>query len=269
MPKEKINKYTNYTASHKTENRGEVYADQFDNNPRLIAYWKIEKDFLKNNYCKIKITRYLDFACGTGRLSSLFENFSDEAIGIDVSEPMLNIARKKLKKTNLINYDLFSESPPPIMLIDENGSENGFKKFELITAFRFFPNAEDELKEKALHKLFDLLSPGGILIINNHGNYNSLDQKILRLFKRDAGFYGMTDDEMENLISKSEFRVKQRYKFGLLPLQSFPRLNKLIPPAIIEVTEKFLTRFGVFKNSMRLCIYVLEKPYGSSEVTND
>ena len=48
----------------------------------------------------------LDFACGTGRITEFLEDKVNYSTGVDVSESMLKIARKKLKLTKIIKADL-------------------------------------------------------------------------------------------------------------------------------------------------------------------
>jgi hypothetical protein len=69
---------------------------------------------------------------------------------------MLDVARRKLRRTELIGGDLTSE--------DALAGQS----FDLITAFRFFANAEDGLREAVLKRLAEHLAPGGYLLFNNH-----------------------------------------------------------------------------------------------------
>jgi len=59
--------------------------------------WDLEQAALRDLIGALKPRRALDFACGTGRIASFVENaFPELAIdGIDISESMLDVARKK------------------------------------------------------------------------------------------------------------------------------------------------------------------------------
>ncbi len=81
---------------------------------------------------------YLDFACGTGRAISSLENLAAHAVGIDVSEPMLDRARGRCRQSTLICADITRT----------NGTIEG--QYDLITAFRFLTNAEPALRSAAL-----------------------------------------------------------------------------------------------------------------------
>ena len=67
--------------------------------------------------------RYLDFACGTGRLLSFLENNFAASTGVDISKDMLNIAEKYRKKSELICGDITREH-----LLDG-------RKYDIFTAF--------------------------------------------------------------------------------------------------------------------------------------
>ena len=59
--------------------------------------------------------KILDFGCGTGAmLASLRRRFDyqGEYVGVDISEPMLKIARQKFPRTRFETMDLFAEPPP-------------------------------------------------------------------------------------------------------------------------------------------------------------
>lgn len=107
-----------------------------------------------------RIPRYLDFACGTGRITRRVEACADESVGVDVSESMLTQARSKCRATRFVCADLTRSDAEPGL-------------FDLVTAFRFFANAQDDLRSAVLAAVNRRLRPGGYLIINNHRNPHS------------------------------------------------------------------------------------------------
>jgi ubiquinone/menaquinone biosynthesis C-methylase UbiE len=111
--------------------------------------------------------RCMDFACGTGRVTAALEDLVGECIGIDVSPGMLERAKEKCKKTRFYVCDLTKDAP-------------NLGVFDLITAFRFFGNAQDELRAEALSALYHYLEPDGYLILNNHRNPNALQNVLHR-----------------------------------------------------------------------------------------
>lgn len=107
------------------------------------------------------IPRYLDFACGTGRITQRIAPHAVETYGIDVSQSMLDAAHKKCNAARFMCADL-------------TRSTLDLGLFDLASAFRFFGNAQDELRSAALAAISRHLRPGGYLIINNHRNPRSL-----------------------------------------------------------------------------------------------
>src|SRR5213076_3244584 len=71
------------------------------------------------------IPRYLDFACGTGRITQWVAPLAARSYGADVSEKMLAQARSKCRGTAFLLRDLTREPA-------------GLEPVQLVTAFRFF-----------------------------------------------------------------------------------------------------------------------------------
>jgi len=127
------------------------------------------------------IDRYLDFACGTGRLTRIVAGFARETVGVDISPTMLEAARPKLPQARFVLADLTSESV-----------ELG--QFDLVSSFRFFGNAEPELRAAVLRALSPLVKTGGHLLVNNHRNPWAL----MNVFDRLTG--GHTDVHLKPRI---------------------------------------------------------------------
>ena len=139
------------------------------------------------------VERYLDFACGTGRITAVVAQFARESIGVDVSASMVARAREKCPATKFVMRDITVD---PI----------GLQAFDLVTAFRFFGNAEPELRYSALRAIGELLAPGGYLVLNNHRNAASTHNRLLRLRKRSDGA-DLTLPMLTELLRASGFEV--------------------------------------------------------------
>ena len=90
-----------------------------------------------------------DFACGTGRVLEFLDRYFPAPVGIDVSPDMLALARSRCPRARLILGDVTTTpglAPGP---------------FDLITAFRFFLNAEPPLRGEVLAWMRVALRPGG------------------------------------------------------------------------------------------------------------
>ena len=114
------------------------------------------------------VPRYLDFACGTGRITEVVAPLAVESYGVDISEKMLAQARFKCPATTFLLRDL-TRDPAAI------------EPVQLVTAFRFFGNAQDRLREEAIGAIRDVLAEKGILILDNHRNPWTVRQGIRRL----------------------------------------------------------------------------------------
>ena len=105
--------------------------------------------------------RYLDFACGTGRITETVAPLCSDTVGVDISASMLAEAHAKCPSAHFIEADLTT-------------SELDIGTFDLATAFRFFGNAQQELRIAVLHALHRLLRPKAYLILNTHRNPRSI-----------------------------------------------------------------------------------------------
>jgi SAM-dependent methyltransferase len=108
------------------------------------------------------VGRYLDFACGTGRITSIVAPRARESVGVDVSASMLEVARAKCAGARFVQADI---TVSPQFEPDS---------FDLVTAFRFLGNAQQELRTAALRAIARVLRPGGHLIVNSHRNPMSI-----------------------------------------------------------------------------------------------
>src|SRR4026208_757151 len=78
-------------------------------------YWNhFERPYLEQLFARLGREhpgRYLDFACGTGRIMELASPHFAETVGIDVSEAMLAEARRRLPTARLIQVDVMTDPP--------------------------------------------------------------------------------------------------------------------------------------------------------------
>lgn len=231
-----------YRDSHKAKNYGTKYKELFKNDSFDARIWILEKLILKKiyqNFIIHKIENYLDFACGTGRLLEFFEHRAKNSYGIDVSQEMLKEAEKKYRNTKFFNVDLV-----------KNQKVFGDQKFNVVSAFRFFLNAEKPLRDEILKILDNLLVDDGILILNNHGNKYSLRIfslliNIILTFKRN--FNSLSISEIREILEQNNFEIINVFGLGFQPIF----FAKILPRKIWYVVEnflmniKFLNKFGI------------------------
>ena len=195
--------------------------------------WEIEKRYLGELLNKHKFKDYLDFACGTGRVISFVEDYVDNSTGVDVSENILDIARGKVSKSRLIRQDVTQKSLN--------------RKFDLVTAFRFFLNAQDDLRHDVMKELQSITRDKSWVIVSNQGNKTSLRF----VFENLEGLLLKTDF---NLMSKGDFiKLFEPYGFGLVEYRGIGFLPK--PLYRIKAIKKPLQYLDLLFYKLRIFSY--------------
>lgn len=191
-----------YRQSH--EQRGDSY-DAFIATTRFDAYmadWEAQHvAMMVRQMFPGGVPRYLDFACGTGRLSAIVAPLAQESIGVDISASMLAQARKKLSSMTFLEHDLTRERPP-------------IGVFDLVTAFRFFGNAQDQLRDEGLKAIVDHMKPGAHLIINNHRNPRALSAILDKLTGGDAQGMDLHMGKLRGLLRRHGLTIRREQPIG-------------------------------------------------------
>jgi len=228
-----------YTESHKYEGKGAEYEQYYQTQAWQKFLWSREQQILLKilqKYLAGSDVHLLDFACGTGRIAGLLESRVTSSTGVDVSGSMLAAAREKLKRTQIIETDITAENVLKP------------RTFNLITAFRFFLNAEPELRRAAIRALADLLDQEGYLVFNNHQNLGSPWTKLLyRRHRRknpEGIFNVMSIQEMEQLAREAGLEIVEIFPVGFFHPPKVP-VSYSLNCAIDNVASrfKFLSRF--------------------------
>ena len=237
-----------YRTSHLA--KGREYDATFSEFPHRAMQWRMEKRLLHQLVVELfpgRKPRFLDFACGTGRILAHLAPLTDSATGADVSASMLGMARQRVSCAEIVEGDLTREDPL------------GERRFELITAFRFFPNAEPELRYDAMEVLAGHLSPNGYLVFNNHKHDRSFARRVsgwlgrLPTRNHEGGGYVMSDAEVEYLVASMRLRIVRRYPIASLP---FTDLHMLHPVWLLEALERLLTRLPASTRFAQNIVYV-------------
>jgi predicted TPR repeat methyltransferase len=204
-----ITKEYSYRDSHKYQSKGAEYEVHYETQLWERFLWSREQEIILrilDKYFAGRDIHLLDFACGTGRITSFLETSVKTSTGVDVSASMLAIAREKLKRTEIIEADITVD----------NVFEG--RKFNLITAFRFFVNAEPSLRSAAMQALSKLLAEDGYLVFNNHQSYGSPWIKLLYMRHQQKNsqsiFNVMTIDEMNRLVEDVGMEILELYPAG-------------------------------------------------------
>lgn len=229
-----------YRQSHQYAAKGAEYERHYETQAWEKFLGSREREILLNileKYFAGRDVHLLDFACGTGRITSLLEDRVTTSTGVDVSDSMLAIARQKLKRTEIIEVDITEEN-----ILKP-------RKFNLITAFRFFLNAEPELRSRAIEELTELLTEDGCLVFNNHHSLGSPWIKLLDAHHRQKSpegiFNVMSIEQMKDLAGSAGLQIAEIYPVGFFHPPRIPvshRLNRMIDN--VACRFKSLSRFS-------------------------
>ena len=245
--------FDDYRNAH--HGKGSDYHMSFALNVHRSIMWEIEQkillDLLSAYFDEPDKVNLLDFACGSGRVLELLEGHVGKATGVDVTESMLEVAADVTERSRLVHADITRSD-------DLDGEQ-----FDLITAFRFFPNAELDLRHEAMAKLATLLAPGGILIFNNHIRTGSMRHRA-RLAKAEKGrlksrkeLHSMSDDEAATLLADHGLALIDERHTGVLPIvkDKKPRL----PAPLLRSFERMAARVKPLANLAAYKIYVAKQ----------
>ena len=173
--------------------------------------WEIERRyldaFLHNFPVSAETINYLDFACGTGRVLAFVAPKVESARGVEVSPEMAIRARRRAPAADVVQADITEGTPVE-------------GRYDLITAFRFFLNAEPSLRLGAMQALAARLSgPHGRIVFNVHAHIPS--HKLLTLpYRRLSGRGGrwnyVTRRDTERLLAEAGLEIDGEHGYDFL-----------------------------------------------------
>jgi len=189
-----------YRDSHRKT--GKDYNDFIAYTPWDAYLAEVERDYLRSLFEELPkqdYSSYLDFACGTGRITSIAEKYFSICHGVDVSESMVDEARAACPRTEFVIKDLTKEPHD--------------NEYDIVTAFRFFGNAEQELRADAFLALSRILRRGGLLVLNNHRNPYAL-REIAGYLTGGTKLMDLSHRKLLNLAMSSGFRLASGISIG-------------------------------------------------------
>lgn len=228
----------------------ESYRQAFDNDAEVDHYetlvyrpgsydswiWRMESEYVAavlDRRFPDGIDRYLDFACGSGRVLALIAPRAANAAGVDVSEQMLAVARQRVPAATLEQRDITREW-------------HAAEQFDVVSAFRFFLNAEPDLRRDALRALHARLNEDGVLIVNLHGNpwsMRAVGVAVRRVLLRQT-FNDLSLRAFSGLLRQTGFEIEEWHGFGLLVARVF----NLFGPRLPDAAERLARRFPVLQH---------------------
>ena len=235
-----------YRDSHLQPGKGQSYHAAFSDDAYRNMVWQLEKgilDHILTVFYRNSEIHHFDFACGTGRILAHYENRVNSSVGVDLSPSMLNIARKNLEHSELIEADLTRDDVL------------GNRKFNLVTAFRFFPNAQPQLRMEAMRVMVKHLAKDGYIVFNNHKNLGSIRNRLARLCGR-SGRKGMSMVDVQDLLARSGMEIERIYHLCVFPAAEG---RMLLPRFLLRPIEVAFSRCTLLRSFAENLIIVCKR----------
>jgi SAM-dependent methyltransferase len=203
------NPLEDYRTSHAASGYGRHYSRTYETGYDAELWKSVERPLLEQVFAQLRAAgrkTCLDFACGTGRITRVAEGYFDTCVGVDVSEQMIEVARERCRTAQLALQDI---TRTPLSM-----------RFDVVTAFRFFLNAEATLRAEALAAINRSLARDGCLLLNIHVNATSPLGRAYRLRNRlsrrvVANTSGL--DEVRSAVSAAGLAIDQVLWYGWYP----------------------------------------------------
>lgn len=211
-----------YRDCHTSDDAAEGYRDVYASG-YYAAQWRfLEQPLLRKLFEQQRdrgAARMLDIACGQGRITLLGGEYFPEVLGVDYSSQMLARAKE--------NQAAIGEKVSQVRF--EVGDVSAFtaeKPFDLVTAFRFFLNAEDELRHEGLRCVRRNLAPNGVFITNVHtaatsplACYYGVSNSLRRLAGKrvSAVRNSISLRQFRKMLSSEGLRIDSVERYSLLP----------------------------------------------------
>lgn len=231
---------SSYRESHIGSGKGVWYDDTHARKVDALIWDNFIKDALSAEFAAAAARgarRYLDFACGTGRVLRIGSRHFEESVGIDISPDMLEVARERVPQAHLMCLDVTRD-------VDEaTGS------FDCVSMFRFLLNAEPALRHEVLAWLARHMPAGATLIGNNHMETLSISGVVTvasrTLFGRRRNY--LSRRGVERMLADAGFSIESWRGYRVLPtVMGKPLLGRAGQLAAERVaTAVGLGRFGV------------------------
>lgn len=162
----------------------------------------------------------LDVACGQGRITLLGAQFFDQVLGIDYSPEMLAVARQRLATAEA------GANAHVEFAVGDVADFQTDAPFDVITAFRFFLNAEDKLRSDGLRCVRRNLAPQGTFIASVQvasgsplAVFHRISNTARRLLRRPPSLVrnSMSLRAFTRLLTAEGFEITRVQRYSLLP----------------------------------------------------
>ncbi len=170
-----------------------------------------------HKYARFKKTDIvLDFGCGLGRLSERYAKSVSSLVGIDISNKLIEFAKKNSTHKNISYY-----------VGDSLGQIE--ERFDLIYVFGVFLHLTDEMLSDLIASFHKVLKDGGRIVFIEPLLNNRIEKEEVVLYR--------TIEEMEIFFVRNDFSVVNQIRVLRSPSYSFNLLK------ILKVKSKWILPF--------------------------
>lgn len=189
-----------------------------------------------------------DFACGTGRAIRLLHGLVRTAHGYDSSAAMLAKAVQTGTYARLHEVSASGEVPTPVA-----GDSP-----VIVTVFRLLLNVDDDVRDRAIAFAAKALPHygSGLLVLENHGNRQSLRHLRHRARASRPWFSELSHDDVAELLARHGFAVVERRGFALLTQGWYGR--RLLRP-IARIVDDLASRIPALSRYAVNVLYVARR----------
>ena len=178
-----------------------------------------------------KAEKILDFGCGPGRFIIPFSKYADEIVGIDVSQNMIDEARKNCLKYNVTNATFF--------LADDNLHCIRDREFDLVNSFIVLQHVNVRRGEKLIRLLLNSIK---VLHVTYYDNFHN--RRIVNYFRNRIPYLSSVLRMIRCLISGKKFKYLPQMQMNNYNLNNIFQL--LQRENIKEVFSSYTNHYDYF-----------------------
>ena len=142
----------------------------------------------------LKGNKILDIGCGPGRDAKFFSDLGYDVTGIDLSEKLLEIAKKNAPKARFYLMDMRNLDFP----------ENTFDGIWACASFLHIPRKD---AQKTLNEFYRVLRPSGVMYLSVKEGVGEGFVKSSQYGNKERYFVYYSSSELRKLVENSRFKI--------------------------------------------------------------
>lgn len=185
----------------------------------------------------------VDLGCGGGIASRLLRDAGHEVVGIDLSEPLIEMARQRVPDAVFHVGSFATADLPPCVAVMAVGE---------VFNYTFDTSNSASVREKLFDRIHSALAPGGLLLFDMAGPARAPSPSPQRTFAEGPGWAVLVESEADPANSLLTRRITSFRKLGELYRrdQEVHRLQLVDPAEVVESLRRIgfsvqtLDRYG-------------------------